>query len=149
LQRANGGTSKSTIVTPVHNAGTVVAAADQTLDFESGLSNLAGGTVSVDGVLQGQVSLSGGSLTRAGEVTGDVTNSAGTVSPGHSPGVLTIDGKYTQGASGTLAVDVAGTTAGSGFDQLAVSGAAVLAGTLAIVRDPSFSPTAGQTFSFL
>src|SRR5205085_45629 len=37
---------------------------------------------------------------------------------------------YTQGSGGTLDVDIAGTTAGSGYSQLRVNGTATLGGTL-------------------
>jgi hypothetical protein len=74
----------------------------------------------------------GGSLGGVGTIAGDLINSAGTVAPGNSPGILTISGSYTQGASSTLAVELAGTTLGTQYDQLDVSGTATLGGTLAV-----------------
>ena len=53
----------------------------------------------------------------------------GTVSPGNSPGTLTIVGNYTQGSSGNLAMEIAGP---NNFDRLVVSGTASLAGTLTV-----------------
>ncbi len=46
------------------------------------------------------------------------------MSPGASPGTLTITGDYTQTSAGTLAIEIGGVTAGTQFDQLAVSGVA-------------------------
>ena len=55
-----------------------------------------------------------------------MTNTSGTVRPGTSPGTLTVTGSYTQGATGTLEVDVDGTVQGTGYDHLSVGGAATL-----------------------
>ncbi len=42
------------------------------------------------------------------------------MSPGFSPGALAITGSYTQGAGGSLPIEIGGTTPGSGYDQLNV-----------------------------
>ena len=47
-----------------------------------------------------------------------------------SAGILTINGNYTQSTAASLNIEVGGTGAGSGYDWLAVSGTATLAGTL-------------------
>jgi hypothetical protein len=74
------------------------------------------------------------------------------VAPGNFPdgaATLGVNGTYQPGALGTLAIDVNGaTTAGSDYDQLAVSGAATLGGHLAI-NDPLFVPVPGQTFTIM
>jgi fibronectin-binding autotransporter adhesin len=101
-----------------------------------GPATQSGGTTTVDGTLSldSSLALSGGTLRGGGTVVapGGVTNSGGTVHPGHSPGKLSITGDYTQTTGGTLAVDVAGASAGSGYSQLAVSGAAHVAGPLQV-----------------
>lgn len=69
-----------------------------------------------------------GTLQGHGTVTGNVTNSSGTVAPGGSIGTLTVTGNYTQGSSGTLAIEVSPAAA----SKIAVSGIATLNGTLAL-----------------
>jgi hypothetical protein len=78
-----------------------------------------------------------------------VINSAGTVSPGASPGILTINGNYAQGASGTLAMDIGGLSPGTGYDQLLVSGTTSLNGTLNTALIGSFVPPPGSTYTFI
>jgi autotransporter-associated beta strand protein len=85
-----------------------------------------------------------------GIIGGDLTNS-GVVSPGHSPGslgTLTVNGNYTQNASGTLRIEVAGTAPGQ-FDLLAVGGHASLAGTLQLIRLGNFQLQVGDKLTFL
>ncbi len=104
-----------------------------TLQFGPGTTNLgvgveqAGGTLTVGGTVNSPSSLpiTGGIVTGTGTLgaSDGVSNTGGTVHPGHS---LAIAGSYTQGAGGTLAVDVTD----PGFGQLAVTGAADLAGAL-------------------
>src|SRR5512132_1923905 len=53
---------------------------------------------------------------------------------------------YTQSATGTLQVRIAGTAPGTGFGQLHVDGTAALAGTLRIVTASGFTPAIGDSF---
>ncbi len=112
-----------------------------------------GGAVSVGGLLF---------VEPAGTVAGNSTLSAfivnrGVVSPGLDPGLLTgatpgaldIDGNFLQAASGGLLVRLAGTTPGSDYDQLQVSGAVFLNGTLSVALANSFMPTTGNVFDIL
>jgi len=116
----------------------------------SRLAQTAGTTkVAAGGTLASPVTVAGGVLAGAGEIEGPVTNAGGTVRPGASPGTLTIDGSFTQQAGGTLAVEVDGTQPGTAFDRLVVSGAATLGGTVAVDRDPAFTPANGDVFAFL
>lgn len=111
------------------------------------VANLA--TLSVDGTLTSPTvtiaaggRLVGGLGTTPGSIVGAVSNS-GTVAPGHSPGILAINGSYAQTSTGTYAADVYGNgtstvVAGTDFDRVAVTGApgtATLAGTLAITQN--------------
>ena len=107
---------------------------------------LSGGTTRVTGTLGGPVTLTGGAvLDGTGQVSGNLTNTAGDVRPGTSPGTLAIGGDYTQGAGGTLRVEIDGATSAL-FDHLAVTGAATLNGTLAIVQGAGFDPASSDTF---
>ena len=71
----------------------------------------------------------------------------GTLSPGLSPGILTVSGPYGQTASGHLAIQIGGTTAGTGYDQLAVTGSGALAGTIDLSTINGFTPALGQTYN--
>jgi CSLREA domain-containing protein/uncharacterized repeat protein (TIGR01451 family) len=94
------------------------------------------------------VTLGGGELRGGGNVQGDVINNAGSVRPGTSPGTLTIFGDYTQGASGTLVMEVAGNTQGSGYDHLFSNAAVSLGGTLTVV-DAGYAPLAPEVLNLV
>jgi hypothetical protein len=89
-----------------------------------------------------------GTLSGTGTINANLTN-AGVVSPGTATGagLLTVTGNYTQ--TGTLNIKLGGLTAGTDFDQLAVSGAVMLDGTLNVTDFGGFAPAAGNTFLFL
>ncbi|MDY7507563.1 autotransporter outer membrane beta-barrel domain-containing protein, partial [Ralstonia wenshanensis] len=104
----------------------------------SGSTTVAGGTLAVGDAANASAVLGGNVLVNAqgtlrghGTVSGDVSSS-GVVAPGGSIGTLSVGGNYTQGSSGTLAIEVSPTEA----SQLRVGGAAALGGSLAIVFDP-------------
>ena len=101
-----------------------------------------GGTVTATGGVAVRVL---GTLRGDGQINGNV-GSVGIVAPGTSPGALHIAGNYTQGASGKLDIDLGGTTAGSQYDQLLVSGSATLAGTLDVSLIDGFTPSIGNVF---
>jgi fibronectin-binding autotransporter adhesin len=110
----------------------------------SGSTRLTGGKVESSGQL---VKLVGGSLGGTGTITANVQNLAGTIAPGApgtagSTGILKIAGNYTHsGGSSVLKVDLKGTTPGSGFDQLQVTGQALVDwGTLDLDTATGFAP---------
>src|SRR4029079_1270166 len=102
--------------------------------------NTSGGTVNVGAA---------GTLSGTGTIQGNVDNVAGTVSPGASPGMLTITGNYTQGASGVLNMEIGGLGAGKDYDQLRVGGGTTLAGTLNTALINGFVPVSGQSFTLI
>ncbi len=136
---------------PVTTAGNVTVESGGTLTVYTDYDQSAGSTTlefaSLDG---GNVNITGGSLVGVGTVNGDVS-SGGQVIPGGTgaAGVLAINGTYAQNASGSLDVDLSGTTAGSQYDQLAVSGSAALAGTLNVALIDGFEPVLGDTFQVM
>ena len=91
----------------------------------------------------------------------------GRLSPGNSPGIVTITGNLifngtdpdviddTYGPSGgsdtvgTLVIEIGGDAAGSGYDQVNVSGTVALGGILEIALINDFEPSLGDTFDFL
>lgn len=94
----------------------------------------------------------GGKLTGTGVADGDVSN-AGDFMPGNSPGRFDIMGDYTQGTSGTLAIEVGGHTPGTQHDWLAIDGTATIDGALGVelidIGSGTFSPQLGDSFDVL
>jgi hypothetical protein len=112
--------------------GNFMVAAAAVLDF-------GGGTLTLTGTLSG-----------SGMVQGNVINS-GVIQPGQPgvPGILTINGNYTQTASGTLNIEIGGPNPGTGYDQLVVTGTATLDGTLNVSLLNGFVPNVGDRFQIL
>ena len=136
----------------VENRGTVeiLAGCNLQINTASLFTQTAGQTV-VGGALAvsgGALNLQGGVLAGAGTISGTVDNAAASVEPGTSAGTLTINGGYTQGAAGTLYIQLTGTSAGQ-YDKLAVSGAASLGGTLHAEPIGGFVPEVGQQFTVM
>ena len=69
--------------------------------------------------------------------------------PGNSAGMLTFIGNYLPSTTGVLEIELGGLTPGSEHDQLAVTGNAVLNGTIDISVTGSFIPAAGDSFVVL
>jgi len=106
------------------------------------------GRLYIDGSVGGDVDVfSPGFLGGHGMIGGSLFN-AGTVSPGNSPGTLTVAGNYVQSSAGTLTIEVGGAGAGQ-HDLLAVGGHAALAGTLQLVRLDNFNLQRGEVIPFL
>ncbi len=70
----------------------------------------------------------------------------GTYSPGLSP-TSQIVGSIGLAESGTLLMEIGGTSPGSGYDQVLASGALTLDGTLEVSLLNGFAPTSGQSFN--
>jgi hypothetical protein len=119
-----------------------------TLAVQGGSVVVQSGTLTLTG-LSGVTIAPGGLLTGNGTLTAVNVSNNGTVAPGNSPGALTINGNYFQDAGGTLAVEVGGTTPGSGYDRLTVTGSATLGGTLSVSYYGGFAPSTGNTFDVL
>ena len=115
----------------------------------TGGTEVNGGSLIVDGSLASPNTTvnPNGLLGGHGFIGGHVLN-GGVVSPGNSPGTLTVHGNYTQSAGGTLRIEVAGLGA-SEHDLLAVHGKASLAGTVRVVRLNGFKLRVGDEVAFL
>jgi hypothetical protein len=113
------------------------------------------GTTTVDGTIAGGgsagVNISGGTMQGAGTLKTNVSLSGGTLNVGDAgkAGLLKITGTYTQLSSGTMNVSIGGTTVGTKYSQLQITGAASLGGTLTAGLINAFTPTIGQTFTVL
>ena len=99
----------------------------------------------------GTVSIQGGSISGNGTVGGDLSNDAGSVAPGNSPGILSVDGNFTQSAGGTLEIELASNdgVVGTDHDRLDVALSANLDGTLDLQLDEGYTPTMGDSFAGL
>ena len=91
-----------------------------------------------------------GSLSGTGTFTGTGTvNMEGDFSPGSSPATVTFGGDLAFSFASSLAIEIGGTTPGSGYDQLDISGAAVLDGALNVSLLGGLIPAAGDEFQIL
>jgi hypothetical protein len=120
---------------------------------QDGVARLDGGALDVHymdirgGLLTGNGSIATGS----GPISGQVENVGGVVSPGNGVGVLSIQGRYSNGATGVLEMEITGLAAGTQYDQLVVDGPSTLAGTLKVLLPGAipFTPALGATFTLL
>lgn len=126
------------------------------LNIESrGVVSLVSGTIDsqyVEVLENARLEGNGTINTGSGEIAGQVENTKGTVAPGigaGGTGTLTIAGRYSNGAAATLAMDLAGTTAGTQYDQLVIDGNAGLGGTLTLSLANGFVPTIGNSFTLI
>ena len=153
----SAGVGTSTIAVDFSNSGIVEAQSGE-LEFSgytfAQQSQTAGQTVLNGGDLaftNGEpYDIQGGLLTGEGTITGDVANAGGSVAPGFSAGVIDIDGNYTQATGGTLEIDIAGLSQGTGYDLLTVSETASLGGHLEVILPGGgFAPVPGDSFQIL
>jgi RHS repeat-associated protein len=132
------------------NGGALTIGASSALTVNSFTQNA--GSAVVQGTLgagaSSKVNLQGGTFSGSGTITGSVTNAA-ELDFGSAAAALQISGTYTQTAAGALNVKVGGSTAGTGYDQLNVSGMAVFAGTLNVSLINGFGPSGGQVFNVI
>ncbi len=97
----------------------------------------------------GATALYYGTVSGVGTFTGLGThNFLGTVSPGSSPGTLTVEGDAVLGPLARLLIEIAGTTPGE-FDIFRVGGSLTLDGTLEVQFINGFIPPVGSTFGVL
>jgi hypothetical protein len=128
--------------------GSTIVGANTTLTSE-GTVNILGGMFSGAGIVNGNVN-NAGTFFGTLQIYGNVVNS-GTLNPGGTGagGILTINGTYTQTATGILTIEIGGTSPGIDYDQLVVKGTASLGGTLNVVLISPFSPPPGSQYQIL
>lgn len=116
----------------------------------TGATIVNGGTLEVDGNIAGSTIAvnSGGTLGGDGTVGNVNVNTGGTLAPGSSPGILTSTGNLSLSIGATFGLELAGTTAGTGYDQMIIGGDLSLGGSTLFVS-LSFSPTDGDLFTVL
>ena len=104
-----------------------------------GQLTLTGGTLNAN-----TIRLTDGTISGSGDLATNVSND-GVVSPGLSAGSLNVDGDYTQTANGRLAIEIGGLTPASQYDQVVVTGDAVLAGLIDVSLVNGFTPSRRST----
>lgn len=130
----------------------------------TGTTDVTGGTLLVSGSLGGAVNVDGSTLMVSGTVGGTVTVGEdgllggtgaigglvleGTLSPGFSPGTITIDGDATFAEGSVLEIEL---LANGGGDFIDISGTATIeGGTVEIgLLDPETSYVGGTTYRFI
>lgn len=130
------------------NAGSVFVDVGSTLVTGTGYTQTAGIT-KVNGTLDpaADFNLNGGTLGGNGLVQANVNNPGGIVSPGDSPGQLTIVGDYVQSGTGQLKLELNGPTAIVDYDRLNVQGKVTLGGNLDATV--GYKSTSGENFVIL
>jgi hypothetical protein len=97
----------------------------------AGLTRLDGGSLSSSYFL----TFTGGQLQGGGTISGSLVNAGARVVPSPTGSVghtLTVEGDYTQGDHGVLALLLSGSASAGNFDQLIVKGTATLGGKLEV-----------------
>jgi hypothetical protein len=115
---------------------------------EQAYVTLAGGTVDAASAFVGAHGVIRGVGTLTVDPTERFINDGGTISPGFSPGTLTINGNFRQTSKGRLLLEIGGTNSAD-CDHLIVTNTAELDGELSFRFINGFAPKAGQQFSFL
>jgi uncharacterized repeat protein (TIGR01451 family) len=117
----------------------------------SGNTTVSAGTLLVNGSqASSAVSVDGGRLGGTGTV-GPISSTAsgGTVAPGQSgPGIFSSGNVNWSSGSPAFAIELNGTTAGSGYDQLSVTGTVNLSGAT-LSGTMGFTPPTGTTFTII
>ena len=168
INLANGGTVTMTVNGADYtSSGTinVLGGGDLTINFSGTtptFTNESGGVINIDDPAGSQLILNGDAADTfinaagaeingsAGIINNGVTfTNVGTLNPGLSPGVMTIEGDLYQGDSAVLNIELAGTTPGSGHDQLVVTGEIQWNGTINVTLIDGFEPQAGDSFAIV
>jgi hypothetical protein len=141
---------------PFFNTGTVrIERNEFRLTFNSTFEQHAGATELAGGALRffpgSNYRLFGGFLTGNGNVIGDdVESFGGIISPGTSPGQINFNQSLSLNPAGVMNIELGGTNAVTGFDQVTVGGTAVLSGgVLNVALANNFTPAVGMKFPFL
>ena len=138
----------------ITNRGVMNAAPGATLRLQGTFDNASGTIAAPAGatVDLSTAAIAGGTLKGAGTVTTTGVNSLNgvTIRPGDSAGQMTVTGNLpTLNAASTLEFEIGGATPVTQHDVLAVSGNAVLNGTLRGVSINGFNPTVGSRYTVL
>jgi filamentous hemagglutinin family protein len=147
---AGGGTSS--FEGSFTNTGTVNASSGS-LEFDgytqtAGLTQLNGGDIDDTGAIS---VFNGGTLAGVGTFTTPdlFINNGATIAPGASPGTLNITGNLILAATSTTLIELGGTTQGSNYDFINVTGNVNLDGILDISLFGGFTGVTGNIFDVI
>jgi hypothetical protein len=148
---SNAGSSSTLVKT---GAGTLALTNGGPMNFSGQTLELNGGLLVNNGRVSGTTNVNFGSVAKGAGTFGVVNvNQGGVYAPGNSAGVsnaASVRFANTPIVGGpTLMIELAGTTPGTGFDQLRVTGPLALGGTLAVSLIEGFTPVAGSSFDIL
>lgn len=107
--------------------------------------DLGGGTLQLTNPLLIE---EGASLIGTGNLDASLMN-AGLISPGHSAGIVSIEGDFEQVSSGSLQMELFGAQTGVEYDQLMIEGIATLAGSLDISLEDDYVPSGAPSFTLM
>ncbi len=125
------GAGTTTFTVPFTNHGTLNVSAG-TMVFNGAFTN-QGSLIFANGAsaqFSGPLTFASTTLAGTGSIIAPAVTAGALVSPGNSPGTLTISGDFTMLTSAVLLIDLGGTTQGTSYDYLHVGGNVTLAGLL-------------------
>lgn len=139
------GTVNTTGTGNISITGTSGTANDSSINLASnGAQLLAGGNLVITGN-QGSINTPSG-VSGQNQFSAIKTTVGGILTPGQSPGQLTVAGNLTMNSGNTLEMEVTGfTTAGTDFDQIIVNGTVNLNGVTFNLLDTSASFSSAET----
>jgi uncharacterized delta-60 repeat protein len=128
-----------------HLSATTYTQSAGQLDLQGYLDNGDPGPPGLAVIEANTLTINGGTITGSGTIIGNLINNGGTILPGHSVGLISVQGNYTQGAGGALSLEIGGTQPGQ-FDRLVVTGTATLDGNLTVRTINQFTPNPQSNF---
>ncbi|WP_160020173.1 Ig-like domain-containing protein [Pseudomonas sp. 8O] len=146
----------ATISSVIAGAGalTKAGAGELTLsnsNINAGTTTVSAGTLVVDGSTSSATTVASGStLAGSGTLGGDVeVQNGGILAPGGAGvGILTVNGNLTLDFGSTLALNINGTSAGTGHDQIVVNGVVDVSGaTLAV--NHGYAASSGDSYTVI
>ncbi|MCA9236036.1 MAG: DUF1559 domain-containing protein [Planctomycetales bacterium] len=137
-------------------AGTIEVGSTGALIASASTAAGAGGRLQLNGglvqtpqtMISGGAELSGDGRIVGNVVVGDGGGSPALLSPGFSPGTIEIEGDLQLQSNAETVIEISG-NAGNPHDLIAVTGNALLDGTLRINAIDGYAPAAGETFTVL
>lgn len=116
----------------------------------TGATTVNAGELIVNGSISGSTVAvnTGGLLGGSGTVGAANINATGILAPGTGGSGILNTGALTLNATSIFRLELGGTTAGTGFDQVNVTGALTAAGTLSLSLINGFTPAEGNQFLF-
>lgn len=114
----------------------------------TGATTVNAGDLKVNGSISGSTTTVNVNGTLSGTGTlGPVIINGGTLAPGNSSGILNVGNTTLNG--GTFAIELNGTTAGTGYDQLNITGTLNWSANTALTIATGYTPTIGDEFTIL